>query len=163
CEPTGFGQQEGAPGHEEEERRLQQREVSQPGEFGYQGGHESSRHTEGEGAAEHTQEHAERLEHGGALERVTVVPRGLVRYDRPETHICMHIHKHKNAHKHRQTHIHLNRHTHTYIYTDTHTYNYTDTQLKMSSGHKLCCSSTFNTREQEKEIAVHISLLITQV
>lgn len=29
CEPTGLGQQEGAPRHEEEERRLQQRETVQ--------------------------------------------------------------------------------------------------------------------------------------
>lgn len=33
-ESTGFSQQEGAPGHEEEERRLKQRETVQLGEFG---------------------------------------------------------------------------------------------------------------------------------
>lgn len=34
CESAGLGQQEGAPGHEEEERRLQQREAVQFGELG---------------------------------------------------------------------------------------------------------------------------------
>lgn len=34
CEPAGFGQQEGAPGHEEEEGGLQQREAVQLGELG---------------------------------------------------------------------------------------------------------------------------------
>lgn len=34
CEAAGLGQQEGAPGHEEEQGRLQQREISQFGEFG---------------------------------------------------------------------------------------------------------------------------------
>lgn len=34
CEAAGFSQQEGAPGHEEEERRLQQREAVQLGELG---------------------------------------------------------------------------------------------------------------------------------
>lgn len=33
CEPAGFGQQEGAPGHEEEEGSLQQREAVQLGEL----------------------------------------------------------------------------------------------------------------------------------
>lgn len=34
CEPAGLGQQEGAPGHEEEERRFQQREAVQLCELG---------------------------------------------------------------------------------------------------------------------------------
>lgn len=34
CEPAGLRQQEGAPGHEEEEGRLQQREAVQLGELG---------------------------------------------------------------------------------------------------------------------------------
>lgn len=33
-ESAGLGQQEGAPGHEEEERRLEQREAVQLGELG---------------------------------------------------------------------------------------------------------------------------------
>lgn len=33
-EATGLGQEEGAPGHEEEEGRLQQREAVQLGELG---------------------------------------------------------------------------------------------------------------------------------
>ena len=35
CEPAGLSQQEGAPGHEEKERCLQQREVSQLSELGH--------------------------------------------------------------------------------------------------------------------------------
>ena len=34
CEATGLRQQEGAPGHEEEEGRLQQLEIPQLGELG---------------------------------------------------------------------------------------------------------------------------------
>lgn len=34
CESAGLSQQEGAPGHEEEEGGLQQREVMQLSEFG---------------------------------------------------------------------------------------------------------------------------------
>lgn len=35
CEPAGLGQQEGAPGHEEEESRLQQGKVPQLSELGH--------------------------------------------------------------------------------------------------------------------------------
>lgn len=35
CEPTGLGQQEGAPGHEEKQGRLQQREVPQLRKLGH--------------------------------------------------------------------------------------------------------------------------------
>lgn len=50
----------------------------------YESGDDSGGHSESKGAAENSEENPKRLQHGHALEGVTVVPLRLVRYYGPD-------------------------------------------------------------------------------